>query len=146
MAFAILYLAFERGVVFNRRTRGFLMFLIQLLMSPTFDLSCPALVRASTRRAAHVTSPQRHSCRMLQVESLFGHYSTKHFELSQLSGQNVNQLDQVKGAFHQSSSPAWSSWLISHLTSAGSVPAIRHLESLQKSLGFLWVQKWKETS
>jgi hypothetical protein len=71
------------------------------------------------------------------------HYSTTHFELSQFSGQNVNQLDQVKGAFH----PAGSSWLISHQLVV--LPAIRHSESLQKSLGFfgiLWVQKWKETS
>ena len=64
MAFAILYLA-------SRRSRRWRLHPIAHVSNIWLDLSCPALVRTSTRRAAYVTSPQRHSCRWSHYESLF---------------------------------------------------------------------------
>ena len=129
MAFAILYLA-------SRRSRRWRLHPIAHVSNIWLDLSCPALVRTSTRRAAYVTSPQRHSCRWSHYESLFD---------DTFWVKPVQRPERQSAWPSQRSLPSSRVQLVD-LTSAGCVTSHPPLRIATKVFGILWVQKWKETS
>jgi len=121
MAFAILYLA-------SRRSRRWRLHPIAHVSNIWLDLSCPALVRTSTRRAAYVTSPQRHSCRWSHYESLFD---------DTFWVKPVQRPERQSAWPSQRSLPSSRVQLVD-LTSAGCVTSHPPLRIATKVFGILW--------